>query len=190
MEPLESQQLESSAPPAPQPVPWRPFRWSARLLIVLLGLQLALWMVWGRHNLIQTTPTMIVDDIASVAGDSDRRSLRPRTYIISQRLADKLGDDRVYDLEESLRNFNGTVSATHEPVAIDRPDACIDCLFIGIRQTLNTPFVAKTYTSYSRAPEFARFHRFSAATQQREHVYIYVLGRWIPLRARWLVMGV
>ena len=180
-------QPEQPAPPPPVRPRFRPFRWMMRLIVLFLFLQLGLWSFWGRNSLIQTTPSMILDDISNVAGDSDRRELRPRTYVISQRLADALGDDRLYSLEQSLSDFNGSISAADEPVVIDRPDACIDCLFVGIRQTLNTPFVAKTYTSYSRAQEFNRFHQFSAGTQQREHVYVYVLGRWVPLRARWLV---
>ena len=185
--------VDSVAPEAPR----RSFlsragRWTMRLLVLFLFLQLGLWLAIGRSSLIKLAPDMIVDDVLSVArlgvelqGDAE---FPERVYIISERLADAMGEDRLYALSSSLSRFNGVVMAEDDGNYIERAnqDGCGDCLFVGIRQAVNTPFLAKSYTSYTRSLVFSQMHGIEQRTQEREHTYVWVLGRWIPLRTTWL----
>ncbi len=94
----------------------------------------------------------------------------------------------MYRLESSLSRFNGVLTAEDDGTYIERAnrDSCGDCLFVEIRLGINTPFVAKSYTSYTRPLLFASMHGIVRRTHEREHVYIWVLGRWIPVRTSWL----
>jgi len=167
-------------------------RWTMRLVVLFLFLQLGLWLFVGRKSLIQLAPDMIVDDVHSVALlglDLQHEAVYPeRVYIISGRLADAIGEDRLHDLSSSLGRFNGTVMAEDDGTYIERAnqDGCGDCLFVGVRQVVNTPFLAKSYTSYTRPLLFSQMHGVERRTQEREHTYVWVLGRWIPLRTAWL----
>jgi len=170
----------------------RAARWTMRLIVLFLFLQLGLWLFIGRKSLIRLAPDMIADDVRSVALLSKHLSVdeiyHDRIYIISDRLADAIGNDRLYRLETSLSRFNGTVLAEGDGRYIQRAnwDECGDCLFVGVRQTINTPFVGKSYTSYTRPLMFTQMHGIENRTREREHVYIWVLGRWVSLRNTWL----
>lgn len=167
-------------------------RWTMRVAVLFLFLQLGLWLAVGRKSLIQLAPDMIVDDVRSVAMlgvEFHHEAAYPeRVYIISERLAVAIGEGRLYDLSSSLSRFNGTVMAEDDGTYVERAnqDVCGDCLFVGIRQSVNTPFVAKCYTSYTRSLLFSQLHGVEHRTQEREHLYVWVLGRWIPLRTSWL----
>ena len=169
-------------------------RWMLRLLVIFLFLQLALWFAVGRGSLTRMAPEMIINDISSVAGMGDRESdqpaaLRPRVYVISDRLVSAIGSSKYDRLERSLGLFNGLLLATNEDQFIERSstDGCGDCLFVGLRQTLNTPFFSRSYTSYTRPRAFAELHGFTEISQEREHLHIFVLGRWVPIQSRWIV---
>jgi hypothetical protein len=181
--------------PAPAPrlsFATRAVRWTMRLVVIFLFLQLGLWMFVGRKSLTRLAPDMIVDDLRSVAalGESlDGNAPYPeRIYIISTRLAKVIGDERLYRLESSLSRFNGVLMAEDDGTFIERAnrDGCGDCLFVGIRHGINTPFIAKTFTSYTRPLMFARMHGIEQRTHEREHVYVWILGRWIPISTTWL----
>ena len=88
----------------------------------------------------------------------------------------------------SLSHFNGVLIAEDDRTYIERAnlDGCGDCLFVEIRQGINTPFVAKSYTSYTRPLLFTNMHGIVRRTHEREHVYVWVLGRWIHVRTSWL----
>jgi hypothetical protein len=169
-------------------------RWMMRLLVIFLFLQLVLWFAVGRRGLTRMAPEMIIDDISSVAAMGDRQSeqpaaLRPRVYVISDRLVSMIGSSKYDRLERSLGLFNGLLLATNEDQFIERSstDGCGDCLFVGLRQPLNTPFFSRSYTSYTRPRAFAELHGFTAISQEREHLHIFVLGRWVPIQSRWIV---
>jgi len=172
--------------------PARVFRWTARLVLIFLFLQLGLWMFVGRKSLIRLAPDMIADDVRSVAAlGNDVSGSEPypeRVYIISHGLADAIGDERLYRLESSLSLYNGVLMAEDDGTYIERAnrDGCGDCLFVGIRQGINTPFVARSFTSYTRPLFFSRMHGIEQRTHEREHVYVWVLGRWIPVSTSWL----
>ncbi len=163
-----------------------------RLIVIFLFLQLGLWLFVGRKSLIQLAPDMIVDDVRSVAllaGEMQTDSAYPeRIYIIRDRLLHTIGEDRFFRLESSLGRFNGRLVSEDNGTYIERAnqDGCGDCLFVAIRQTVNTPFLAKSYTSYTRPLLFTQMHGIEQRSQEREHVYLWVLGRWIPLRTTWL----
>ena len=167
-------------------------RWTIRLVVIFLFLQLGLWMFIGRKSLIHLAPDMIVDDVRSVAalGEqlNENEAYPERVYIISDRLAEAIGDDRLYRLVSSLSHFNGVLIAEDDRTYIERAnlDGCGDCLFVEIRQGINTPFVATSYTSYTRPLLFTRMHGIERRTREREHVYVWILGRWIPVRTSWL----
>jgi len=167
-------------------------RWTMRLVVIFLFLQLGLWIFIGRESLIQLAPDMIADDVRSVAalGEqfNENETYPERVYIISDRLAEAIGDNRLYRLVSSLNNFNGVLIAEDDGTYIERAnrDGCGDCLFVGIRQGVNTPFVATSYTSYTRPLLFTQMHGIERRTREREHVYVWVLGRWIPVRTSWL----
>jgi hypothetical protein len=169
-------------------------RWMVRLLVIFLFVQLALWFAVGRRGLTRMAPEMIINDISSVVGmgggeSSQPTALRPRVYVISDRLVSVIGSSKYDRLERSLGLFNGLLLATNEDQFIERSstDGCGDCLFVGLRQTLNTPFFSRSYTSYTRPRAFAELHGFTAISQEREHLHIFVLGRWVPIRSRWIV---
>jgi hypothetical protein len=163
-----------------------------RLIVVFLFLQLGLWLFVGRKSLIRLAPEMIADDVRSVALLNERFQLEAgypeRIYIISDRLAQAIGDDLLDGLALSLSRFNGTVLSEDDVTYFERTttDGCGDCLFVGIRQTVNTPFVAKSYTSYTRPLMFTQMHGIQHRTREREHVYVWILGRWVPLRTAWV----
>ncbi len=167
-------------------------RWTMRLVVIFLFLQLGLWGFIGRKSLIHLAPDMIVDDVRSVAalGEqlNENEAYPERVYIISNRLAEAIGDDRLYRLVSSLSRFNGVLIAEDDRTYIERAnrDSCGDCLFVEIRQGINTPFVATSYTSYTRPLLFTRMHGIERRTREREHIYVWVLGRWIPVRTSWL----
>jgi hypothetical protein len=167
-------------------------RMTLRLIVLFLFLQLFLWLFVGRKSLIQLAPDMIVDDVHSVAMLGVEAPGGPvfpeRIYVISEGLADAIGEERLYALSASLGRFNGTVMAEDDGTYIERAnqDGCGDCLFVGIRQVVNTPFVARSYTSYTRPLLFSQLHGIEQRTQEREHTYVWVLGRWIPVRTTWL----
>ena len=181
------------AAPLPRPsFPTRAVRWTMRPVVIFLFLQLGLWMFVGRKSLTRLAPDMIVDDVRSVAslGESlDENVPYPeRIYIISDRLAEVIGDERWYRLESSLSRFNGVLMAEDDGMIIERAnrDGCGDCLFVGIRHGINTPFFAKTFTSYTRPLMFTQMHGIEQRTREREHVYVWILGRWIPVSTSWL----
>ncbi len=185
----------SAAVPAPAPKPSTParvFRWVSRMVVIFLFLQLGLWMFVGRKSLTQLAPDMIADDVRSVAalGESHDGTERfsERVYVISYRLAEILGDDRLYRLESSLSRYNGVLMADDGGTYIERVnrDDCDDCLFVGIRHGINTPFVAKSFTSYTRSSLDAQMRGIEQHTREREHVYVWILGRWIPVSTTWL----
>ena len=179
------------APPTSS-TPARAFRWMMRLVLVFLFLQFGLWMFVGRKSLTRLAPDMIVDDVRSVAAlgqPPEGSSPYPeRIYIISDRLADVIGDERLYRLESSLSRFNGVLMAENDGAYIERAnrDDCGDCLFVGIRHGLNTPFVATSFTSYTRSLVFTQMHGIEQRTHEREHIYVWVLGRWVPVSTSWL----
>ncbi|NIM01236.1 MAG: hypothetical protein GTN89_10485 [Acidobacteria bacterium] len=184
----------SAAPPrVPRPsFAARAFRWTARLVVIFLFLQLGLWMFIGRKSLTHLAPDMIVDDVRSVAAlaesvENDSR-YSERVYIISYKLAEILGDERLYRLDSSLSRFNGVLMTEEDGTYIERVnrDECGDCLFVGIRHGINTPFVAKSFTSYTRSLMYTRMQGIEQRTHEREHVYVWVLGRWIPVSTSWL----
>lgn len=165
-----------------------------RLLVIFLFAQLALWFAVGRRGLTRMAPEMIINDISSVAGMGDETTtepaaLRPRVYVISDRLVSAIGSSKYDRLERSLGLFNGVLLATNQDQFIERSstDGCGDCLFVGLRQTLNTPFVSRTYTSYTRPRAFAELHGFTASSQEREHLHLFVLGRWVSVQSRWIL---
>jgi len=170
----------------------RAVRWTMRAMVLFLFLQLFLWLFVGRKSLIQLAPDMIVDDVHSVALLGSERRNAPiypeRLYVISEGLAQAIGGDRLDALSASLGRFNGTVMAEDDGTYIERAsqDGCDDCFFVGIRQVVNTPFLAKSYTSYTRPLLFSQLHGIEQRTQEREHTYVWVLGRWIPVRTTWL----
>jgi hypothetical protein len=179
--------------PAPRPsFPARAVRWMMRLVVIFLFLQLGLWMFVGRKSLTRLAPDMIVDDVRSVAalgGSLDLDAPYPeRIYIISHRLAEVIGDERLDRLESSLGRFNGVLMAEDDGTYVERAnrDGCGDCLFVGIRHGINTPFVAKTFTSYTRPLAFTQMHGIQQRTHEREHVYVWILGRWVPVSTSWL----
>ncbi len=178
---------------APRPsLPARAGRWTKRLVVIFLFLQLGLWMFVGRKSLTRLAPDMIVDDVRSVAalggalnGDAPYPE---RIYIISRRLAEAIGDKRLYRLESSLSLFNGVLMAEDDGTYIERAnrDDCGDCLFVGIRHGINTPFLARSFTSYTRPLLFTEMHGIEQRTHEREHVYVWILGRWVPVSTSWL----
>ena len=167
-------------------------RWTVRLVVLFLFLQLFLWLFVGRKSLIQLAPDMIMNDVHSVAmlglELQDNPVYPERVYVISEGLADAIGEERLYALSASLGRFNGTVMAEDDGTYIERAsqDGCDDCLFVGLRQTVNTPFLAKSYTSYTRPLMYSQLNGVEQRTQEREHTYVWVLGRWVPLRTTWL----
>lgn len=187
-------QIETPAPPpAPRPSAIaRAARWTARITVIVMFLQLGLWLLIGRNTLIQQAPDMILDDVRSVAALADlpepRTTLPERVYIISDRLAEAIGEERLYGLESSLGDFNGVLMAEDDGTYVERAnqDGCGDCLFVGIRQTMNTPFLGRSYSSYTRPLMFTQMHGIDRRTHEREHLYIWVLGRWVPVRTSWL----
>jgi len=172
--------------------PARAVRWTMRLVVIFMFLQLGLWLFVGRQSLTRMAPDMIVDDVRSVAAlgqPLDENAPYPeRIYIISDRLAEVIGDERFYRLESSLSRFNGVLMAEDDGTYIERAnrDGCGDCLFVGIRHGINTPFVAKSFTSYTRPLVFTQMHGIEERTHEREHVYVWILGRWIPVSTSWL----
>jgi hypothetical protein len=170
----------------------RTVRWTARLLLVFLFLQFGLWMFVGRKSLTRLAPDMIVDDVRSVAALGEPAGGSPpypeRMYIISDRLAEVIGDERLYRLESSLSHYNGVLMAEDDGTYIERAnrDGCGNCLFVGIRHGINTPFLAKTFTSYTRPLVFTQMHGIDQRTHEREHVYVWILGRWVPVSTSWL----
>ncbi len=192
---LDSPSSDAVVGPAAAPRPSfmaRAGRWTMRLVVIFLFLQLGLWMFIGRKSLIHLAPDMIADDVRSVAALGEQldgnEAYPERVYIISNRLAEAIGDARLYRLESLLSRFNGVLTAEDDRTYIERTnrDSCGDCLFVGIRQGINTPFVAKSYTSYTRPLLFTNMHGIVRRTHEREHVYVWVLGRWIPVRTSWL----
>jgi len=187
----EQPATEPVAAPGPSG-PARAFRWMMRLVVVFLFLQLGLWMFVGRRSLTQLAPDMIVDDVRSVAalgGQLEGDAPYPeRIYIISDRLAEVIGAERLYRLESSLSRFNGVLMAENDGMYIERAnrDDCGNCLFVGIRHGINTPFVATSFTSYTRPLAFTQMHGIEQRTREREHVYVWILGRWIPVSTSWL----
>lgn len=178
---------------APRPsVLARAARWTMRLVVIFLFLQFGLWLFVGRKSLIHLVPDMIVDDVQSVAALSKQPNTNEaypeRIYIISHGLADAIGEERLYRLESSLSRFNGVLVAEDDGTFIERAnrDGCGDCLFVGIRHGINTPFVAKSFTSYTRRLMFTQMHGIEQRTHEREHVYVWILGRWIPVSTSWL----
>jgi hypothetical protein len=163
-----------------------------RLIVVFLFLQLGLWLFVGRKSLIQLAPDMIADDVSSVASlavEVDFEATYPqRIYIVSDQLVDAIGEDRYLRLGVLLSVFNGKLVSEKDGTYLERAnrDGCENCLFVGIRQTINTPFLAKSYTSYTRRSFYAETHGFEHSSKKREHVYLWVLGRWVPLRTTWL----
>jgi hypothetical protein len=163
-----------------------------RLVVLFLFLQLGLWMFVGRKSLTRLAPDMIVDDVRSVAalglrGD-EAASYPERIYIISDRLAEVIGDERLVRLESSLSRFNGVLMAQNDGSYIERVnrDECDDCLYVGIRHGLNTPFVATSFTSYTRSIADTPMLGIEQRTHEREHVYVWILGRWVPVSTAWL----
>lgn len=184
--------IERTAP-APRPsFAARAVRWTMRLVVIFMFLQLGLWMFVGRKSLTRLAPQMIVDDVRSVAAlgePGDEGTPYPeRVYIISDRLAEVIGDERLYRLESSLSRYNGVLMAEDDGTYIERAnrDGCGDCLFVGIRHGINTPFIAKSFTSYTRPLVFTRIHGIEQRTHEREHVYVWILGRWVPVSTSWL----
>lgn len=179
--------------PSPRP-PFaaRAFRWIARLVVIFMFLQLGLWMFVGRKSLTHLAPDMIVDDVRSVAAlaasTEKNAGYSERVYVISDKLAEILGDERLYRLDSSLSRFNGVLMTEDDRTYIERVnrDDCDDCLFVGIRHKVNTPFVARSFTSYTRSLVDTRMRGVEQRTREREHVYVWVLGRWIPVRTNWL----
>lgn len=167
-------------------------RWTMRLVVIFLFLQLGLWLFIGRKSLIHMAPDMIADDVRSVAAlgeQLDGNEVYPeRVYIISNRLAEAIGATRLYRLESSLSRFNGVLTTADDKTYIERAnlDSCGNCLFVEIHQGINTPFIAKSYTSYTRPLLFTHMHGIVRRTHEREHVYVWILGHWIPVRTSWL----
>ena len=113
---LGSPSSDAVVGPAAAPKPSfmaRTGRWTMRLVLIFLFLQLGLWMFIGRKSLIHMVPEMILDDVRSVAAlgrQLDGNEVYPeRVYIISNRLAEAIGDARLYRLESSLSRFNGVL---------------------------------------------------------------------------------
>lgn len=185
--------IEPTVPAATRPsFAARAARWTMRLIVIFLFLQLGLWMFVGRKSLTRLAPDMIVDDVRSVAKlgqpSVDGAPYAERVYIISHRLAEVIGDERLYRLESSLSRYNGVLMAEDDGSYIERAnrDGCGDCLFVGIRHGINTPFIAKSFTSYTRPLVFTQMHGIEQRTHEREHVYVWILGRWIPVSTSWL----
>lgn len=184
--------IERVAPAPRRSFAARAARWTMRLIVLFLFLQLGLWMFVGRKSLTRLAPDMIADDVRSVAAlgvpVDENAPYAERIYIISHRLAEVIGEERMFRLESSLSRFNGVLAAEDDGTFIERAnrDGCGDCLFVGIRHGINTPFIAKSFTSYTRPLVFTQMHGIEQRTHEREHVYVWVLGRWIPVSTSWL----